>query len=238
LLNPDTDNLTICGDEKQNIYQRVQTWKDLGVKAQGRVLSLTDIYRNTSEILKLANNYIGKKIIDTEERKQQLPLFPTMNVIHGPKPGIIRFGSYKEAINFIDEKVSELTEEEECPLSEIAIGYTRKSVPDDSAINLPSMCQEQLEASGILSNWIAEDVRAKESYDITSNRVTISTIHSIKGLDYDCMFLLGLDLIDAGGWSEKQIDNLVYVALTRAKYWLFIPYVNKNYVIERLLAAH
>ncbi|MBU2053823.1 MAG: hypothetical protein KKC25_02440 [Proteobacteria bacterium] len=42
-------------------------------------------------------------------------------------------------------------------------------------------------------NWISEDYRAKRSYDVTTKSVTISTIHSVKGFDYACVFLLGLD---------------------------------------------
>ncbi|MBC8430401.1 MAG: ATP-binding domain-containing protein, partial [Desulfobacterales bacterium] len=63
---------------------------------------------------------------------------------------------------------------------------------------------------------------------------TISTIHSVKGLDYSCVFLLGLDLLDDNRWSEDQINRLTYVAITRARYQLFIPYIHETLLIQSL----
>ena len=74
-------------------------------------------------------------------------------------------------------------------------------------------------------------------YDITTNTVTISTIHSVKGLDYSVVFLLGLDFLEPKGWSEEQLARLVYVATTRARYQLFIPYINQSELIQKLEAA-
>jgi superfamily I DNA/RNA helicase len=65
--------------------------------------------------------------------------------------------------------------------------------------------------------------------------VTISTIHSVKGLDYSCVFLVGLDFISPRIVALDQTKNLAYVGITRAIYRLFIPYVNKNELITDLL---
>ena len=45
-----------------------------------------------------------------------------------------------------------------------------------------------LESRGIMSQWVSEDYRAKRAYDITTDKVSVSTIHSAKGLDYACVF--------------------------------------------------
>ncbi len=97
------------------------------------------------------------------------------------------------------------------------------------------MIEKTLETKGILSNWLSENYRTKKTYDITTNTVTISTIHSVKGFDYSYVFLLGLDFMEHNRWSEEQINNLVYVAITRARYQLFIPYIRKNGLIKKLL---
>jgi superfamily I DNA/RNA helicase len=86
-----------------------------------------------------------------------------------------------------------------------------------------------------MSSWISEDYRAKRSYDITTETISISTIHSAKGLDYACVFLVGLDQVEPGIWSEDQIGRLVYVAITRARHRLFIPYVEETSLIKELL---
>jgi superfamily I DNA/RNA helicase len=99
---------------------------------------------------------------------------------------------------------------------------------------LPRLTRSALEARGILCNWVSENYHSKRSYDITTKRVAISTIHSVKGLDYSVVFLLGMDFLEPREWTEEQLTRLVYVAITRARYQLFIPYVQENSMIKRL----
>ena len=100
--------------------------------------------------------------------------------------------------------------------------------------SLPLMVESGLEAKGILCNWISENYRSKKTYDITTNSVTISTIHSVKGLDYSVVFLLGLDYLEPKVWSEDQLDRLTYVAITRSRYKLYIPHMIENQLIAKL----
>jgi superfamily I DNA/RNA helicase len=98
--------------------------------------------------------------------------------------------------------------------------------------------RQELGKQGILADWISEDYRAKQSYDVTTEKVTISTIHSLKGFDYACVFVLGLDALEPGiPWTDEQIRKLAYVALTRARERLFIPYCEENDLIRRLKSA-
>jgi ATP-dependent exoDNAse (exonuclease V) beta subunit len=75
---------------------------------------------------------------------------------------------------------------------------------------------------GLFCNWIAGDYRSKRSYDVTTQSVAISTIHSVKGFDYACVFVVGLDWLDQTRWTAEQIRRLTYVAITRARERLFI----------------
>jgi superfamily I DNA/RNA helicase len=102
---------------------------------------------------------------------------------------------------------------------------------------LPRMIEKALDARGILNTWVSEDYHSKKTYDITTNSVTISTIHSVKGLDYSTVILLGLDYLKPRGWSEDQLERLAYVAITRARYQLFIPYIEKSNLIQKLITA-
>jgi superfamily I DNA/RNA helicase len=113
--------------------------------------------------------------------------------------------------------------------------YAMKTPENDSGMNLPLLIGKVLDKRGLLHNWISEDYRAKRSYDVTTDSVTISTIHSVKGFDYACVFLLGLDWLTPGRWTEEQISRLAYVAITRAREQLFIPYCSKNDLIARLI---
>jgi len=150
-------------------------------------------------------------------------------------PELKAFRCLDEVIDYIAGRIIFLAENEGYPLSEIAIVYTMKSPDHAPEIQVPMLIGKTLEKRGILHQWISEDYRAKRSYDVTTNRVSVSTVHSVKGLDYACVFIVGLDWLEPGRWTEKQIDKIAYVAVTRARQRLFIPYCFKNNLINRIL---
>ncbi len=240
LLNPKTDNLTIALDENQNIYQARQSWKEVGIKAQGRVHRMMNIYRNTFEIKDFAMRF-SDNLPELSGRKMlnQPALFKDIFEYHGPKPDIRQFRDFDAIIEYIISGINVLTEKEGYPLSEIAILYPVKHQKDNHSFSIPEALRAVLESRGIFNFWVSEDYRSKRSYDITTNSVTISTIHSVKGLDYAVVFLVGLDMVEPGKpWTEEQLRNLIYVGITRARYKLFVPYTIKNWAISKLLESN
>ena len=235
LLNPKTNNLTIVLDDNQNIYQRESSWKDVGIQARGRVHKISYIYRNTKEISEFASKFISEEdTIPENEKEKQLELFPDFFDFSGPKPELKRFENFNAITEYVAGNISEIVSEQRCPYSEIAIIYCKKSFEAGDVHDLPKKFVKALNSNGIICNWASENYYTKRSYDITTNSVTISTIHSTKGFDYACVFLVGLDLLEEDGWSKEQITNMAYVAITRARYQLFIPYIRKNSLIKRL----
>ena len=230
LLNKETNNLTIALDDNQNIYERSHSWKDVGVQARGRIHKLTYVYRNTKEIYNFASTFIkgtaGKK-------EQQFDMFPDFGVLKGPQPEIKQFKNYDDIMNYIIIKINSI-KEKGFPFSETAIIYSRKSPKEDPSIILPQMVENCLDENGILHNWASKNYQSKKVYDITTNNVLLSTIHSVKGFDYSNVFLLGMDLIKPGRWTENQINKLAYVAITRARHQLFVPYITETTLIKRL----
>jgi superfamily I DNA/RNA helicase len=103
--------------------------------------------------------------------------------------------------------------------------------------SLPEMLESTMASNGILSRWVSENYRSKKTQDITTNSVTISSIHRVKGLDYAAVFLLGVDFLEAHSWTVEQIEKLIYVAITRTRYQLFIPYMVENQFIGKLKAC-
>ncbi|MFH1941141.1 MAG: 3'-5' exonuclease [Pseudomonadota bacterium] len=239
LLNPVTNHLAIALDENQNIYQRRRSWKELGIQAQGRVHRVTWVYRNTQEIANFAMALVGNGTSSAPESADALGhqgrLFPeTFEAPHGAPPDIRAFPDYGEIATWVADRIWNLSEEESYPLSEMAVIYAMKTPENDPDMILPLLIAKELDKRGLLHNWISEDYRAKRSYDVTTESVTISTIHSVKGFDYACVFLLGLDWLEPGRWTEEQIRRLAYVAVTRAREKLFIPYCSGNELISRL----
>lgn len=243
LLNPATNHLAIALDENQNIYQRNRSWKQLGIQAQGRSHRVTWVYRNTQEIADFAEKLLANGASSASESGdaaaagRQGRLFPeTFEAPHGQPPEIRVFPDYGEIAAWVADRIRHLSNEEGYPLSEMAVIYAMKSPENDPGMNLPILIGKALNKKGLLHNWISEDYRAKRSYDVTTESVTISTIHSVKGFDYACVFLLGLDWLTPGRrWTEEQIRKLVYVAVTRAREKLFIPYCSKNETIAHMI---
>jgi len=238
LLNLKTNHLAIALDDNQNIYRRAQTWKELGIQARGRVHKLSWVYRNTREISRFAECVVNTAsgLTPDDHAKGQGLLFPEIfEESHGPDPLIKLFPEYEEITAWMSDRIVKLNTEEGLPLSEIAIIYALKSSDHENGLNLPLLIEKVLDQKGLPRYWVSEDYRAKKSYDITTNSVSVSTIHSLKGFDYACVFVLGLDWMEPGRWTLDQIDRLAYVAITRARQQLFIPYCSETALIKRLI---
>jgi superfamily I DNA and RNA helicase len=237
LLNPTTDNLTIALDDNQNIYRPKAQWKELGIEACGRVHKLRSVYRNTAEIAGFASRFMGNKGGSDEKADAQLKLFEDFYDFHGPAPELCRFETLDRMVAGVAGRAGAVIKAEGCPFSEVAVLFALKKPDKSRTDSLPEMVEAALEKQGILSQWMSESYQSKKAYDITTDRVTISTIHSAKGLDYSVVFLLGLDYLTPKGWTDEQIASLVYVGITRARYRLIIPHINKTPLIERLGSA-
>ncbi len=232
LVNPATNNLTIALDENQSLYQNRSSWKNMGVNARGRVHRIDPVYRNTIDISIFAIRFIGCSQSQGIDNDPQMSLFPDFFDFHGPQPVLKRLTNWDSVISYATDEINRIAMFEGCPYSEIAVLYvTQKPVADDTS--LPERLETMLAERGIMSKWASENYRSKRTYDITTNSVTISTIHSAKGMDFSCVFLLGLDY-KGERWPEEQLNKLAYVGMTRARYYLYIPFVDETTLIGRL----
>ena len=72
--------------------------------------------------------------------------------------------------------------------------------------------------------------------NVEEKGITLSTVHTMKGLEYDIVFLMGADdgtfpdyrAINKGGVELVQEKNNTYVAFTRAKRFLYVSYPMKR----------
>jgi thymidine kinase len=236
LLNRKTNHLMIAVDDNQDIYRPQRTWKDAGIDAQGRIQRLTAVYRNTKQISRFAGSFAGLTLSKNPKDPNQERIFDDTFTLEGPEPEIIKYEDYPRMAEEIATQIFSLSTGKGIPLPEIAVLYTVKNVPDKEDLIIPELIKSALDRKGIISNWISEDYRAKKSYDISTDSVAISTIHSMKGMDFHCVFLIGLDLLEPSErWSAEQLKNLAYVGMTRARYQLIIPYVRENEMIRKLI---
>jgi superfamily I DNA/RNA helicase len=221
-------------DSCQDIYMRRPSWKSLGIRASGRTHYLKKVYRNTAEIHDFTQCFIGQQPVP----ERQLALLPYDFAFHGEPPLVHRFQGTEEAEDFLIRDLHKSIQEAEYKRSEIAIIYDDKVYgPSRFAYDnraLPMRLLKSLEVSGIPATWVSQDVRAKVMYDVTTDRVSLISVHSSKGLDFDLVYLIGLDHIQPIADMQEALVSLVYVAMTRAKYRLVIPYVEETELIRRM----
>jgi superfamily I DNA and RNA helicase len=233
LLKLDGD-LIIGLDSYQDLYKRNYSWKSLGIKAGGRTHHLKRVYRNTVEIFEFTQRFLG----ESPDPEKQLSLLPYDFAFHGDVPELISFRNSEEAEDFLLKDIEEVIRKEEYKKSEIAVIYDDKVYGADQFAYdnraLPMSMLRRLETSGIPVSWVSQDARAKEMFDVTTDRVSLISIHSSKGLDFDLVYLVGVDHIHPTEDTKKNLISLVYVAMTRAKYRLVIPYVKESELIKRM----
>jgi hypothetical protein len=233
LLRPD-GQLVISLDSYQDLYMRQLSWKSLGIKAGGRTHYLKKVYRNTKEIFEFTQRFIGQE----PGANKQLALLPADAAFHGGTPEILKFQDTRELEEFLLKDLKDCVNRGEYKRSEIGILYDDKVYGSDkfSYDNraLPMRLHRRLEASGIPTTWVSQDVRSKEMYDVTTDRVSLISIHSSKGLDFDLVYLVGVDHIHPTHETRQTCISLVYVAMTRAKYRLVIPYVEESELTKKV----
>lgn len=198
LLNllPDNGALMVVKDDSQRLYQAADnSWDNLeGIVKK----SLSRQYRNSRDIATLAWRLAGLKE-------------PEFYGGPGPKPGRLNGESMAALVERIADKAAELVKAG-VPMNEIAVLYTRSDMGDGRIF--PEAMIAALEARGVLARWAARDTLSKREFDITTDSVTISTIHSAKGLDFAHVFIIGLDHLDL---TRPQDKALAHVGMTRAR---------------------
>ena len=233
LLRPG-GQLVISLDSYQDLYMRRPSWKSLGIKAGGRTHYLKKVYRNTREIFEFTQRFIGQE----PRVNKQLALLPEDTAFHGGTPEILKFPDTWELDEFLLKDLKDCVNRGEYKRSEIGIIYDDKVYGSDNFSYdnraLPMRLHRSLEASGIPTTWVSQDVRSKEMYDVTTDRVSLISIHSSKGLDFDLVYLVGIDHIHPTHETRQICISLVYVALTRAKYRLVIPYVEESELTKKV----
>lgn len=97
------------------------------------------------------------------------------------------------------------------------------------------------EGQSILTQFLTETaLYVKPEEDDQLGKVTLSTIHSSKGLEYRVVFVIGLQdgtfpsNRSRDRWEDYEEERrLMYVAMTRAKELLFLSYNKKRYIHGR-----
>jgi hypothetical protein len=209
--------LFFAGDLGQRIFQQPFSWKAAGVDVRGRSATLKINYRTSHQIRSQSDRLLDPEISDvdgnTEERKGTVSLF------NGPKPCIQVLASTQQEIHAVSEWLRKLTADSVRP-EEIAV-FVRSAEQIDRA-------KAAVAEAGISVNVLDESV------DTVAGKVSVSTMHLAKGLEFSAVAVMACDdeIIPLQERIETVADEadledvynterqLLYVACTRARDYL------------------
>jgi hypothetical protein len=225
MLKPETKMLFLAGDGTQRIYRRDFTWKALGLElnAQNSYI-LRRSYRSTREIIDLALEVVrDSQTLRAEMERTGEPLVEPerdhAEARFGPLPVLLGFKSAAgEAAGIAGEILSLLQQ-----------GY----VAQDIVILLRHRDQSEqivreLHRQGIAARPVKGDL------DVGEPVVKVCTVHSAKGLEFEVVFICGLNQFKINEPVDTESDafqrlldqerKLLYVGMTRARRILYISY--------------
>lgn len=211
------NDIFIVGDAHQRIYGKKVILKNCGINTIGRSGTLKINYRTTEEIRKFSSSLISDTPADDlDEGLEDSSGY--ISVAHGKDPVILNFKTK--------------TEEYEQILSMISTWIIDK-VPLDSICLVTRLKKQMEQLTDFLTNndLLTYEIKAQKKEDRSIPGIRISTMHRVKGLEFDCMIisdvnsgLVPLDsLIKSASdpLMEKELEEserlLLYVAATRAK---------------------
>lgn len=235
MIKPKTGSIFIVGDGTQKIYRKDFTWKEVGIAASAQNTTiLTKSYRNTHEILDAAIELIKESqtlIDDIAESGESVAEHENNNVLrHGPLPIMMAFTDKRTEYVAIAYEIQNLIKQGYQP-EQIALLHRHKDMNRNAV--------EELHRLKIPCKIMGTQADFKES------SVKICTLHSAKGLEFDVVFICGLDNAaetehDKSAEELQEIldqeRKLLYVGMTRARQRLYLTYsgVEPNWIVDRI----
>lgn len=216
------NDIFIVGDTHQRIYSNKVVLSKCGINIRGRSHRLKINYRTTEETRTWAFNLLnGIKFDDLDTGTEDNKGYKSL--VHGPSPEVINFNNIEEEVDYIAKHIKEL-EEQGVDLNNICLVARTDRQLD--------MYREFLRDRMIKTYKI----HRKEAEDRQNKCVRVATMHRVKGLEFDYVFLVGINdgvmplrsAIDSA--SDNVIKNqriisersLLYVAATRAKKAVYV----------------
>lgn len=232
MLNSETQSLLLVEDRAQDIYKRKRSYlKDTGLDFRGRSKILSINYRNTAQIVHFAWNFfqaqsqLQDKVVQGEiDGVEIIP--PQSTRRKGLEPVIVKMDNFWKEIYFVVEQIRFLNQTKKVPLSEIAILYRVKRTNQLAIIDI---IIRTFEKQKIPYYWISESEQSKRLFSRDDETVKISTIESIKGMDFQAVFVVNVDSMPFPLEEDKEREvSLLYIAITRAREYLYLTYSGES----------
>lgn len=198
------DDIFLVGDPRQKIYDRHVSMDGCGIHVQGRIRHLYLNYRTTYELHRSAihmlegesfDNLNGEIDLDTRYR----------SYLFGARPQVCFSSGEEDEMQWILEEIKKLENSGMLDQNICLTTYSRSAV---------KAYIKQLNDNGIRSYEL------KQGDDRTMEGVRVGTMHRVKGLEFQCMFIAGVNKDVFPPKDPKRLREskcLMYVALTRSQ---------------------
>lgn len=221
---PRANDLFIVGDPHQRIYGKPVVLSRCGIDIRGRARKLRINYRTTEETRAWATAVLHGLDFDDLDGGSD-PASDYRSLLHGDHPLVEGFEDSGEEQRFLVSTLRQLREEQQSLASTCVAARTNKAV-------------EKLEALLKGEGFATRVINAEESDDPSDPALRLATMHRVKGLEFDQVFLPGLDASQmplqvevnkrpdaiSRELFEQQERSLLHVAATRAKKRVVVSY--------------
>ena len=213
LVSSETESISIIADSAQRIFKSGFTWSEVGLNVRGgRTIEFKKNYRNSVHIARAALS-----LLDKEEDKSEFTKVETA-LSGGEKPIVGYFISFENQLAYLNKELVELKTQSKIK-STIVLHRTNDGV---------RKIQTYLESKG----HSTELVKSNLPVNYGSESIKICTMSSIKGLEFDNVFIFDLDdnvIPYPPGFIENDDEfhisterRLLYTCMTRARNRLYL----------------
>jgi superfamily I DNA/RNA helicase len=210
LVKANTNSISIIADAAQRIYKSGFTWSEVGINVRGgRTIEFKKNYRNTVHIARAALSLLANEPDQSEFTEVETALKG------GEKTIVGYFDDWNEQIEYLSTTLDEYDWKE---INTVILNRNRSAI---------SRIREYLKDAG----YDTEEINSKFT-DFTKPTIKVCTLSSIKGLEFDYVFVIDLndDVIPyPPGFNEDDDEfhisterRLLYTAMTRARKMLYL----------------
>jgi superfamily I DNA/RNA helicase len=211
------NDLFIVGDAHQRIYGKITVLSRCGIDIRGRSKKLRLNYRTTDEIRSWATEILkGMTVDDLDGGTDSLKEYRSL--MHGDAPIVKGFNRLEDELKYLKQFIEDIQTTEQKLAGVCLVFRTNK---------LMEQYESQLKAMGLTT----KKIRRNQPDNPLEEGIRISTMHRVKGLQFDYVLLPGLNhetlplksALDTCADKTSQTHmiagerSLLHVAATRAK---------------------
>lgn len=213
IVSDETRSISIIADAAQRIYKSGFTWSEVGLNVKGgRTIEFKKNYRNTAYIVKAAVS-----LLDKEHDKSEFTIVEAARKGE-QKPVVGYFSNWNLQCEYLFEQLNDLKVNNNIN-STVILHRNHSGIRD---------IKQFLESK----NYSIQELKDTADIDFESDSIKLCTMSSIKGLEFENVFIIDLNdniIPYPSGFNDMNDEfhisterRLLYTAMTRARERLYL----------------